>query len=238
MVDGVGLHLAVAEEDVARGVLGNLGVVGHEDDGVALIVEFLEEDKHLKRRACVEVTGGLVGEDDGGVVDERTGDGYSLHLTTRHLVGLVLQTIAETNFDKCLDGTRAALLGLDFGIVHQGQFDVLDGRGLGQQVVVLEDETNLAVTELGALIAAHPAHRHAIEVVFARSGCVEATYLVEQCGFARARSALDGHELTFVDLERDTTERMDHLVADLEVAANVLEFDDDFSIVFAHIVRV
>ena len=108
---------------------------------------------------------------------------------------------------------------------------------LDEQIVVLEDEADLAVAELGALIAAHPTHRHAIEEVFARGGRVEATYLVEQCGFARARSALDGHELTFVDLERDTTERMDHFVADLEVAANVLEFDDDFSIVFAHILR-
>ena len=146
----------------------------------------------------------------------------------------MLQTVAEANFDECLDGTRATFLGFDLGIVHQGQFDVLDRCGLGQQVVVLEDEADLAVAELGALIAAHPAYRHAIKEVFARGGRVEATYLVEQCGFARARSALDGHELTFVDLERDTTERMDHLVADLEVAANVLEFDDDFSIVFAH----
>ena len=149
MVVGVGLHLSVAEEDVARGVLGNLGVVGHEDDGVTLVVEFLKQDKHLERRAGVEVTGGFVGEDDGWVVDERTGDGYTLHLTAGHLVGLVLEAVAEADFDECLDGTLTTLLGLDLGIVHQWQFDILDGRGLGQQVVVLEDEAYLAVALLG-----------------------------------------------------------------------------------------
>ena len=150
----------------------------------------------------------------------------------------MFQAVAQTHFDECVDGALAALLGLDLGIIHQRELDVFDGCGLGEEVVVLEDESDLAVAQLGTLVAAHPTHRHAIEIVFARRGGIEASNLVEQGGFARARSPLDGHEFTFVDLERHSPERMYHLVADLKVAANVFELDDGFSFIFAHMVGV
>ena len=54
--------LAVAEHDVAAGVLGYLGVVGDEDDGAAFGVESLEEDEHFEGGAGVEVASGFVGE--------------------------------------------------------------------------------------------------------------------------------------------------------------------------------
>ena len=36
--------------------------MGHEDDGVALLIELLKEYEHLKRRAGIEVTRCLVGQ--------------------------------------------------------------------------------------------------------------------------------------------------------------------------------
>ena len=60
--------------------------MGHEDDGVALLIELLKEYEHLKRRAGIEVTRCLVSQQHGGIVDQGTGDGHALHLSTRHLV--------------------------------------------------------------------------------------------------------------------------------------------------------
>ncbi len=60
---------AVAEGDFALGECGHLGIVGDHDDGVALGVEILEELGDDLLVGGVEVAGGLVGEEDGWVVD-------------------------------------------------------------------------------------------------------------------------------------------------------------------------
>ena len=62
----VGEDLAVADVDDAVGVLGDVGLVGDEDDGVALGVKSVKEGHDLDAGFGVEVAGGLVGEDDGG----------------------------------------------------------------------------------------------------------------------------------------------------------------------------
>ena len=59
--------VAVAQADVAAAVLGDVGVVGDEDDGASLAVQLLEEDEYLEGRARIQVARGLVGQDDGGV---------------------------------------------------------------------------------------------------------------------------------------------------------------------------
>ena len=45
----------------------------------------------------VEVAGGFVGEDDGGLVDEGAGDGDALALTAGELVGLVVHAGLEAD---------------------------------------------------------------------------------------------------------------------------------------------
>src|ERR1700692_2498038 len=57
---------AVADGDDAMGVLGDIGLVGDDDDGVAVGVKLVEESHDLVAGFGVEVSGGLVGEDDGG----------------------------------------------------------------------------------------------------------------------------------------------------------------------------
>jgi hypothetical protein len=60
---------------------GDVGLVGDEHDGVAGGVEPLEDGHDLDPRLRVEVSGGLVREQDRRIVDERAGDGDALALT-------------------------------------------------------------------------------------------------------------------------------------------------------------
>ena len=76
----IGEDLAVADVDDAVSVLGDIGFVGDEDDGVAFCVELIEEGHDFGAGLGVEVAGGLVGEDDGRTVDEGAGDGDALAL--------------------------------------------------------------------------------------------------------------------------------------------------------------
>ena len=60
-------------------------------------VELVEERHDLVAGLGVEVAGGFVGEDDGGLVDEGAGDGDALTLTAGELVGLVHHAAAEAD---------------------------------------------------------------------------------------------------------------------------------------------
>ena len=88
--------LAVAHVEDAVGDLGGLGVVGDHEDGLVELAAGLAE--HLEDGVGVfgvEVAGGLVGEDDGGAVDEGAGDGDALLFATGELVGAVIEAALD-----------------------------------------------------------------------------------------------------------------------------------------------
>ena len=94
----VALHPAVADHDHARRVLGDVGLVGDQDDrDAALAVEPLQDLHDLDAGAAVEVAGGLVGEEQLGVVDQRAGDRDALLLAARELVRRVVRAVAEAD---------------------------------------------------------------------------------------------------------------------------------------------
>ncbi len=59
--------------------------MGHEQDGLALCVQLVEEVQDLLRRLAVEVAGRFVREDQGRVVDQRARDRDPLLLPAREL---------------------------------------------------------------------------------------------------------------------------------------------------------
>src|SRR4051794_19750369 len=71
---------AVAHPDDPLGVLGDVVLVGDQDDRLARVVEPAEHVHDLVARLGVEVAGRLVGQDDVGVVDQRAGDRHPLLL--------------------------------------------------------------------------------------------------------------------------------------------------------------
>jgi hypothetical protein len=82
--------------DGSLGVLGHGGVMGHEDNGdTLLLVEPLEHAQDLLAGARVEVTRGLVGEEDQRTVDERAGNGHTLLLPAGQLGRLVVYAFGQ-----------------------------------------------------------------------------------------------------------------------------------------------
>jgi hypothetical protein len=61
---------------------GHIGLVRHEYDGVAGVVEPREEAHDLHTGLRIEVAGRLVGQQDGWIVHEGARDGDPLSLTT------------------------------------------------------------------------------------------------------------------------------------------------------------
>ena len=155
---------AVADGDDAVGELGDVGLVGDDDDGVALGVELVEEGHDLVAGLGVEVSGGLVGEDDGGVVDQGAGDGDALALAAGELVGLVHHAGAEVDGLEDFLGAGDALGG-GGAVVDEGQLDVVQGGGAGEQVEGLEDEADFLVADAGELVVVELGDVVAVEPV-------------------------------------------------------------------------
>ena len=142
---------AVADVDDAMGELGDVGFVGDDDDGVAAMVELVEERHDLVAGLGVEVAGGLVGEDDRGAIDERAGDGDALALSAGELVGLVAHAAVEVDGVQRGGGAFDAFGGRG-AVVDQRELDVVQRRGAGEQVEGLKDEADLAVADAGEFV--------------------------------------------------------------------------------------
>ena len=81
------------------------GSVGHSCEGFIvrdynkglppLVAKVKEKTMKLFLVLCIKRTAGLVGKDDVGLVDKGTGNGYTLFLAARKLVGLVVGTVRE-----------------------------------------------------------------------------------------------------------------------------------------------
>ena len=114
-------------------------------------VQLAEHLHDLLAGRAVEVAGGLVGQEDRGLVDQRAGDGDALALAARQLVGPVVHAVAQADPAAAprWRGSRRSLR-RDAG-VDQRQLDVVERRGAGQQVERLEDEPDLLVAHPGQL---------------------------------------------------------------------------------------
>ena len=99
---GVARDQAVLDAHDAIGVfLGKLRVV-RDHDNEAVATELLQDIHDLDRGLGIEGAGGLVGEDDLGVVNDGAGDGHALHLPARELVWPLAQVLAEAHAPKRL----------------------------------------------------------------------------------------------------------------------------------------
>ena len=67
------------------GVGRHLRIVRHQDHRDPLGVELLEHPQDFDAGVRIEVAGRLVGQEQGGVVDQGPGDGHPLLLAARHL---------------------------------------------------------------------------------------------------------------------------------------------------------
>ena len=88
----------IADPDHAFGGAGDVFIVGDEDDGNAFfLVELLEELQDFFAGAGIEISGGLVGKQQGGMIDQCPGDGDPLLLAAGKLRGFVVEVISKAH---------------------------------------------------------------------------------------------------------------------------------------------
>ena len=218
------------DADESTGVGGDLGFVGHQDHGVALGVEGVEEGHDFVAGAAVEVAGGLVGQQDGGVVGQGAGDGYALALSPGQLGGAVGHSIGQADALQGFGGALRADASAH-AAVKQGELDVVQGGGAGQQVEGLEDEADLTVADVRQLAGVHVGDVGAGEAVGARCRRVEAADDVHQGGLAGSGRSHDGQILVLFHRQVGAAERLHYLDAALVSFGDLVQFEQHFSLV-------
>src|SRR5712671_2207383 len=113
--------------------------MGDHDNGHAEgVLNFAEEEKDLLAGGAVKIAGGLVGEEDGGLIYEGAGEGAALLLAAGELAGSVVVAGAEAHAVEGLRYAMPALGAVDFGEA-EGEFHVFCEGHAGEEIEGLED---------------------------------------------------------------------------------------------------
>ena len=164
----------------------------------------------------VQVAGGLVGQQDLRLVDQRARDGHALLLPARELVRGVVRRARRGPTASSSSCARRARCGGGHGLrrVEQRQLHVLEGGGAGQQVEVLEHEADLPVAQRRrggrGRSRRRPRPRGSS---WPRGRPVEQAEDVHEGRLAAARGADHGEERPRRDVEGDAAQRVDGDVA-------------------------
>ncbi len=210
----VGDDAAVAEVEHAVGVARGDRVVRDHRDGLAVLAARSgEQSQHLAPGLRVEVSGGLVGEDQIRCGGEGAGDRHALLLTAGQLVRTMSEPRTEPErLDKSvdarpLDRTRPTTVELE------RKHDVAERIERRDQVERLEDEADAStpqdrevdVTEAGDLGVSDPGTPF--------GGIVESRHDVHQGGLAGTGRPHDRGELPTADADAHIVQRTDGALA-------------------------
>src|SRR6202167_3411146 len=146
-------HFAITHVQDSMSVGGGFGIVSDHDDGLAeILVELTQEVQDGFGTFGVEVAGGLGGQDDFWVADNRASERHALLFAAGKYGSLVFEpaTQAEQVSDD-LEAMRIESISVDV----LGQGDVVIRVESREQIETLKDETNFVAAQEGARRRAH-----------------------------------------------------------------------------------
>jgi hypothetical protein len=169
--------------------------VGDHDDGDAPLLDQALEDLHDDGAVLrVEVAGGLVGQQDRGVVGDGAGDGDALLLAPGELAWAPIRQLAQPEGGQDVAGVALGVAAAPVAAAQDGEHHVLQHREFGEQEVELEDVAQQARAQLGPAIVVEGADVDALEQHLAGAGAVEGAEEVEERTLAGAGGAGQRHE--------------------------------------------
>ena len=207
---------------------GGAGIVRDHDDRLAELVRRPPQEREdVRARLRVEVAGRLVGEDHGGLGQQRTRDRNTLLLAAGELGRPVRSPVHQA------DGLEQLTLPLRIGLAsgdRQRQLDVLLRRQHRQEVEELEDEPDLVAPQPGELLVVQADDLGAVDLDRSRGGLVETGEDVHERRLPRAGRAHDRRELALRELGRDSAQRIDGGVPLAVASCHVLRDDDGLTV--------
>jgi hypothetical protein len=182
------------------------GMSYHNQGNPFLSVQFGKELTQGLRGPMVESTGGFICEQKTRAVYQSAHDGGSLPFATGKLSGPVRGAFAETYpFEQPLspffDGFSATVPGLAFSRRERRHQHIFKKGALGQEVVRLKHETDLAVPHRCKFEIVQPTHVPAAQQDLAAGWPIQGADDLQEGALARSRWADDGERFTGRDFE-------------------------------------
>jgi hypothetical protein len=194
-------------------LLGHQRIVrDHQHRFSVLLHQPFDQVHHFIGAPAVQIAGGLVAEQERGVGDDGAGNGHTLFLSARELARIVVHALAQSDDGKSGFNVLATFRFRKLR-QQQGQLDVLKRREHRDEVVHLEDEADVARAPVGQFPARHVRDFIARHADGAARRNIEAAQQVEQRGFARAARPHEGHEIAAVDVQVESLQDVDVLIA-------------------------
>src|SRR5215471_1631765 len=147
-------------------------------------MQFIEQRHDFVASLRVKVSGRLVSQNDGRIVNQCTGDCDALTLTTGELIRLVQHAGAESDAFKRSLGALFACSGR-CAVVDERKFYVMERSRTSQKVEGLEDEADLLVADAGQFIIVKLGDVMSVQPVLALRRRIKAADQVHQRRFAR-----------------------------------------------------
>src|SRR6266849_1891956 len=220
-------HPAVLELNNSMTIHGVALRMRDLNDGGAPVVEALEELHDFIALRGVQVAGGLVGEDELGILDDRAGDAHELLLAAGKLVGEEIFFADDVEaVEDVADQAHALFVGNI--LVGERDFKVLEDGEIVDQVVALKDEADIGFVQLVAFFDVEFVHRLIEEIVFAAPRAVQHANDAEQRGFPRAGRAHEGYELTGLNIDTNAAQDEKLAAAGLEDLLEISHLNQRF----------
>jgi hypothetical protein len=205
--------------------------VGDRDQDIARLPVQLEQQRgDGLGRLRVEVSGRLVAQEQGGLADERPGDGGALALSAAELRRAMAEPVGES--DALQQGAGAILeRGARLRVGQRRDQDVLQHRVLRQEMMVLEDESDRSIAEPGELRLRQRARVLTADPHRPGGRPVEGPDQVQERALAGAGGAGDGQRFTRGERQRDAVQDLDAVRAHLEALVDINQLERDGSFV-------
>ena len=163
--------------------------------GAKLAIDLVDGFKHEDTRLAIERTGRFVAQQNFGLLGNRTGDRDTLLLTAGELRRKMIRPLAQVDEPQCVERIERALRYLG------DQCHVLLRRQAWDQVVELENETNVVTPEAGQLGFVSTRELVVTEAHGTRGGGIQAANDIQECRLSRPGRTQDDDELALVKIE-------------------------------------
>ena len=164
-----------------------------------ILIRLAQHVEHDARAFRIEVACRLVGEHDGGAVDERPCKRDPLLLAAGKLIRPMLQTFGDAKHVG--DLLKERRIGLAQTGDVNGDLDVRTRAERGQKIEFLKDKSDFALAQPGALAVGKGGEIHAVDGNASRIRAGQSAKQIKERGLAAARRAHDGDELTLLHTE-------------------------------------
>ena len=190
-----GYHAVIQGNDPVH-ASGELAVVRGDDEGLpqlpVCMAEVVEEALSV---FAIQISGRFIGQNDGGIVEERAGECDALAFAARQFGRVVRHDAFEAEdgekFPAAFFAGRAAFSG-----DHAGDLDVFDCREIREQVVKLENEADFPAAESREFGGGKRAQGLPFDNYFTGGGMIEAAENLQERRLPRAGNAEQGDHLS------------------------------------------